>query len=140
MENFKLFFYDKSACCCPSVHMSVYILRLFISFSYFVRKFRAHKGTRGHKWGRTSIFGYFWRFCSYIWIHSLTRQVYNGPRVVEFIAAILSVYQYYWGKKSFCFKKHLDRNLFVKINFNQFPVKKFRSENDLSQKIVFGQK
>ena len=30
-----------------------------------------------------------------------TRQVYNGPRVVEFIEAILSVYQYFLDEKFF---------------------------------------
>ena len=46
-------------------------------------------------------------------LESLTRQVYNGPRVVKFIPAILSVYQYFLGKTKFWSKNYLDKTFYM---------------------------
>ena len=39
-----------------------------------------------------------------------TRQVYNGPKVVKFITAILPVYQYFLGKNFVLVKKYLGKS------------------------------
>ena len=46
-----------------------------------------------------------------------TRQVYNGPCVEKFIAAILSVYQYFLDKQIF-WQKFLSGKTFDKANCN----------------------
>ena len=65
-------------------------------------------------------------------LQPLTRQVYNGHSV--FIAAILSVYQYFSGKQFFWLKQNLDKSfwskkvwveIFFVNNKKRFQSKKF---------------
>ena len=46
----------------------------------------------------------------------ITRQVYNGTLVFNFIAAILLIYQYFSGKKIFWLNEYLGRKIFDKKN------------------------
>ena len=71
----------------------------------------------------------------------VTRQVYNAPHAIKFIAAILSTITTFWAKD--CFGQE---NIWVKVFvfvFNEDLRKKIGSENnsehDFWSKMIFGQ-
>ena len=75
---------------------------------------------------------------------SRTRQVYIGSREVKLIAAICQSMNTFWSNTFFGQKKYLGSKIFdeaickYKTNWsNKFHEKKFESENNRFQKIVF---